>query len=241
MEELKNIQKEKLPNHIGLILDGNRRWARKNNLDPNLGHLEGYRNLRDRLFDFYDAGIRYVTVYALSLENARKRSPDELKYIYKIIFAAVDSVKKESIIRDEKIKINFIGRLHLLPKDVRKKLKELTDFTQNSDQAFLNVCIMYDGQEEIVDAIKRLIKEGIEPEKINRDLFKNYLHTKDFPELDYIIRTGMEDGARISGFLLWDASYAEFKFRDDYWPDYTKEMMIEDLMEYVNRNRRKGK
>ncbi len=85
------------------------------------------------------------------------------------------------------------------------------------------------------------MKDEIEPEKINRELVKNYLHTKDFPELDYIIRTGMEDGARISGFLLWDASYAEFKFRDDYWPDYTKEMMIEDLMEYVNRNRRKGK
>ena len=241
MEELKNIPKEKLPKHIGLILDGNRRWARNSNLDPNLGHLEGYRNLRDRLFDFFEGGIRYVTVYALSLENARKRSSDELKYIYKIIFAAVDSVKKESIIRDEKIKINFIGKLNLLPEDVRKKLKELTDFTLNFDQAFLNVCIMYDGQEEIVDAIKRLIKEGIEPDKINRELVKKYLHTKDFPELDYIIRTGMEDGARISGFLLWDASYAEFKFRDDYWPDYTKEMLIDDLMEYVNRNRRKGK
>lgn len=241
MDELKQLPKERFPKHIGLILDGNRRWARKNNLDPNLGHLEGYRNLRDRLFDFFDAGIRYVTVYALSLENARKRSPEELKYIYRIIYAAVDSVKKESIIREEKININIIGRLNLLPKDVKTKLEELTDFTKNFNYAFLNVCIMYDGQEEIIDAVKMMIRDGLNPEKIDLDLFKNYLYTKSFPELDYVIRTGMEDGARISGFLLWDASYAEFKFRDDYWPDYTKEMMIEDLLDYIQRNRRKGR
>ncbi|MFX1402086.1 MAG: polyprenyl diphosphate synthase [Promethearchaeota archaeon] len=240
MEDLINTPRDKLPKHIGLILDGNRRWARANNLDPNLGHLEGYKNLRDRLFDFFDAGIRYVTVYALSLENAKRRSPEELKNIYKIIVAAVDSVKKESIIRDEKIKINIIGRLHLLPEDVKRKLKELTDYTQNFDKAFLNVCIMYDGQEEIVDAIRKIVKNGVIPEKIDLNLVKNYLYTKGFPELDYIIRTGMEDGARLSGFLLWDASYAEFKFRDDYWPDYTKEMVIEDLKEYVDRRRRKG-
>ena len=158
MEELKNIQKKKLPSHIGLIIDGNRRWARKNNLNPNLGHLEGYKILRERLFDFYEVGIRYVTVYALSLENARKRSPEELKYIYKIIFAAVDSVKKESIIREEKIKINILGRLNLLPEDVRRKLEELVDFTKDFNQSFLNICIMYDGQEEIVDAVKKIIK-----------------------------------------------------------------------------------
>ncbi|MFX0033396.1 MAG: polyprenyl diphosphate synthase, partial [Candidatus Hermodarchaeota archaeon] len=184
MEDLINTPRDKLPKHIGLILDGNRRWARANNLDPNLGHLEGYKNLRDRLFDFFDAGIRYVTVYALSLENAKRRSPEELKNIYKIIVAAVDSVKKESIIRDEKIKINIIGRLHLLPEDVKRKLKELTDYTQNFDKAFLNVCIMYDGQEEIVDAIRKIVKNGVIPEKIDLNLVKNYLYTKGFPELD---------------------------------------------------------
>ncbi|MFW9772081.1 MAG: polyprenyl diphosphate synthase [Candidatus Heimdallarchaeota archaeon] len=240
MEEFKDIPRESLPKHIGLILDGNRRWARSCNLDPNLGHLEGYKNLKDRLFDFYEAGIRYVTVYALSLENAKRRSPEELKNIYRIIVAAVDSVKNESIIRDEKIKINIIGRLHLLPQDVKLKLKELTDFTQDFDKAYLNVCIMYDGQEEIVDAIRKIVKDGVEPENINLTLVKNYLYTKGFPELDYIIRTGMEDGARLSGFLLWDASYSEFKFRDDYWPCYTREMVIEDLKEYIDRRRRKG-
>lgn len=100
---------------------------------------------------------------------------------------------------------------------------------------------MYDGQEEIVDAVKNIIKNGVKVEDVDRSVIKKHLYTRDFPEVDYIIRTGMEDGARISGFLLWDASYAEFKFREDLWPDYNKEMVIEDLREYISRNRRKGK
>lgn len=100
---------------------------------------------------------------------------------------------------------------------------------------------MYDGHEEIVDAVKKIINDGIKTEKINTELIKEYLYTKNFPSLDYIIRTGMDDGARISGFLLWDSSYAEFKFREDLWPDYNKEMVIEDLEDYLRRNRRMGK
>ena len=99
---------------------------------------------------------------------------------------------------------------------------------------------MYDGQAEIVDAIKNIIKDNIDSAKIDKNVIKNYLYTKNFPEVDYIIRTGMEDGARISGFLLWDASYAEFKFRTDLWPDYDQKMVIEDLKDYAKRNRRKG-
>ena len=100
---------------------------------------------------------------------------------------------------------------------------------------------MYDGQEEIVDAVKEIIKSGVKEEDVDRTIIKDHLYTRNFPEVDLIIRTGMEDGARISGFLLWDASYAEFKFRSDLWPDYSREMVIEDLLDYVERNRRKGK
>ncbi len=241
MEELKEIPANKLPKHIGLILDGNRRWAKKNMLEANVGHLIGYENLKDRLFDFFDAGIHYLSIYALSLENARKRSVNELRYIFKIILKAVDTVISESTVREEKVKFNVIGRVHLLPEDVQEKIKELIEFTKDHDQNFINLCIMYDGQEEIVDAVKKITDDKIKSEDITRDLIKSYLYTKNFPELDYIIRTGMEDGARISGFLLWDASYAEFKFRTDLWPDYNKEMIIEDIKEYLKRNRRKGK
>jgi undecaprenyl diphosphate synthase len=241
LEDLKDIPANKLPKHIGLILDGNRRWAKKNMLEANVGHLIGYENLKDRLFDFFDAGIHYLSIYALSLENARKRSVSELRYIFKIILKAVDTVVSESTVKEEKVKFNVIGRIHLLPEDVQEKIKELIEFTKDHNQNFINLCIMYDGQEEIVDAMKKITEDKIKSEDITRDLIKSYLYTKNFPELDYIIRTGMEDGARISGFLLWDASYAEFKFRTDLWPDYNKEMIIEDIKDYLKRNRRKGK
>ncbi len=236
-----NMKKNNLPKHIGLILDGNRRWAMDKGINPSLGHLEGFRVLKQMLYNFFNAGIRYLSIYALSLENVKKRSEEELKYIYKLMVKAVEIVKNEDIIKKEKIKINVIGRLHLLPLEVRKKLEEINDFTKDHDKAFINVCIMYDGQEEIVDAVKKIIKKNINLEKINRETIKNHLYTKSFPELDYIIRTGMEDGARVSGFLLWDSSYAEFKFRKDYWPLYNEEMLNEDLLEYKERMRRRGK
>lgn len=241
LEKLKETAKDKLPKHIGLIIDGNRRWAKKRNLDINFGHLVGYENLKKRLFDFFDAGIHYLSMYILSLENAKKRSPEELWYIYKIMIKAVDTVINESIVKEEKVKFNVIGRLSMLPPKARSKFQELVDFTKNHDQNFINLCIMYDGHEEIVDAVKKIINDGIKIEKINTELIKDYLYTKNFPPLDYIIRTGMDDGARISGFLLWDSSYAEFKFREDLWPDYNKEMVIEDLEEFIRRNRRMGK
>jgi len=241
VEELKDIPENKLPKHIGLILDGNRRWAKNNLINVNVGHLIGYENLKKRLFDFFDAGIHYLSIYALSLENAKKRSEQELTSIFKIILEAVDTVIKESTVKEEKVNFNVIGRIHLLPAEVKDKIDELIEFTKNHDQNYINLCIMYDGQEEIVDAVKKMLDDNIKSDKVNRELIKNYLYSKNFPELDYIIRTGMEDGARISGFMLWDSSYAEFKFRTDLWPDYSREMVIEDLKDFVSRNRRKGK
>ena len=233
--------KEKLPKHVGLILDGNRRWARKRGLDPNQGHLAGYETVTNILEKFFEAGIRYLSIYALSLENAKKRTEDELNYIFKIIKKAVERVKSEPIVKNEKVRFNVIGRIHLLPEDVQEKIDELIEYTGEYDGAHINLCIMYDGRAEIVDAVKEIIKQGTNSEEINEELIKTHLYTKNFPELDYIIRTGMEDGARISGFLIWDASYAEFKFRNEYWPDYDEEMMKEDLLDFVKRNRRKGK
>ncbi len=177
----------------------------------------------------------------MSLENLRKRSEEEIKYIFGIILDAVDAVVKEATVKEEKVNFNVIGRIYLLPEEVQLKIKELIEFTKANDQNYINLCIMYDGQEEIVDAVKEIIKNGVKEEKIDKEVIKNHLYTRNFPEVDFIIRTGMEDGARISGFLLWDASYAEFKFRADLWPDYSKEMVIEDLIDFSNRNRRKGK
>ena len=240
LEELNKVEKTNLPDHIGLIIDGNRRWAMERNLDVNIGHLVGYENLKKRLFDFFDAGIQYLSLYILSLENVKKRKSEELDYIYQIVIRAVDTVINESIVKKEKVRFNVIGKCDMLPLDVRKKIQELIDFTKDHDQNFINLCIMYDGHEEIVDAVKGIINDGVRSEDINHNLIKKYLWSKNFPPLDYIIRTGMENGARISGFLLWDSSYAEFKFRKEFWPDYNKDMVIEDLLEYSKRNRRMG-
>lgn len=239
LEDLKRKEKHKLPKHVGLIVDGNRRWAKKRNLDVNLGHLVGYENLKKRLFDFFDAGIHYLSLYILSLENVKKRNSEELDYLYKIMIKAVDTVVEESIVKKERVQFNIVGRISMLPEKTKKKIEELIDFTKSHDQNFINLCIMYDGHEEIVDAVKEIVKNNIPPEKIDKNLIKDYLYS-DFPPVDYIIRTGMEDGARISGFLLWDSSYAEFKFRNELWPDYNKEMIIEDLEDYLRRNRRMG-
>ncbi|MFX1375135.1 MAG: polyprenyl diphosphate synthase [Promethearchaeota archaeon] len=241
LDELKEVATGKLPKHIGLIIDGNRRWAKKRNLDINFGHLVGYENLKKRLFDFFEAGIHYLSLYILSLENLKKRSSEELEYIYEIMIKAVDTVINESIVKDEKVRFNIIGRFSLLPPKAKAKIQQLIDFTVDHDQNFINLCIMYDGHEEIVDAVKKIVNDRIKPENIDSTLIKNYLYTKNFPPLDYIIRTGMDDGARISGFLLWDSSYAEFKFRKDLWPDYNKEMVIQDLFDYSMRSRRMGK
>lgn len=241
LEELRKIGKHKLPKHVGLIIDGNRRWAKKRNLDVNFGHLVGYENLKKRLFDFFDAGIHYLSLFLLSLENVKYRKPKEIDYIYKIMIKAVDTVVEESIVKKDRVRFNIIGRISMLPSETKKKMEELIEFTQNHDKNFINLCIMYDGHEEIVDAIKEIINENIPLEDINKDLIKKHLYTKNFPPVDYLIRTGMEDGMRISGFLLWDSSYAEFKFRKDLWPDYNKEMIIEDLEDFIKRDRRMGK
>ena len=241
LQELKNTVSDKLPKHVGLIPDGNRRWARNNNLDIKMGHITGYKTLKDILYSFFDAGIKYLTVYALSLENAMKRSKDELAYIYKIIIKAIDTIMSEEIVIKEEVKFRILGRLELLPPEVKAKVDEMHEFTKDFDKNFVNILIMYDGQAEIADAVKEIIRDEVNPEKIDRKLIKQYLYTKYTPEVDFIIRTGMEDGARISGFLLWDASYAEFKFRNEYWPEYSADLLVNDLKEFISRNRRKGK
>ncbi|TFF89517.1 MAG: di-trans,poly-cis-decaprenylcistransferase [Promethearchaeota archaeon] len=240
MEILKREAKGTLPKHVGLILDGNRRWARKRHLHINMGHLAGYETLKRILFYLLELEIKYVSIYSLSAENVKKRSKEELDYIYYLMIKAFQEVSKEPKIKEEKVRINFIGKLELVPSSVRQKLERISALTKKYDKYHINFCVVYDGQEEIVEAVKKIVKNKVPAEELDKTLFKNYLYTKDFPELDYLIRTGMEDGARISGFLLWDSSYAEFRFRNNYWPAYNKNMLIDDMKEYLRRKRRMG-
>ncbi|WP_457558123.1 polyprenyl diphosphate synthase [Candidatus Harpocratesius sp.] len=250
MEELDKIDslskihlyyKDQLPRHVGIILDGNRRWIKRQGIKNTLkGHMEGYKTLKKILYAFFDAKIKYLSIYALSSENVRKRNPKEISYLFNLLLKSVNEVILEPTIHDNKVRVKIIGRINELPKDIQDGIEKVNQITKKYHDFFINVCINYDGQEEIVDAVKEIIANGYSQEEISKDTIKKCLYTKEFPELDYLIRTGMEDGARISGFLLWDASYAEFCFRKELWPDYNDTMLLEDLKEYIRRNRRKG-
>ena len=247
LEEIQNLGDLKahfsnqLPKHVGIILDGNRRWIKKQGIaDVTKGHLAGYQRLKKILYPFFEAGIHYLTAYALSLENVAKRSEQEVRFLFKLILKGVEDVISEPLIHEKKVRVRLIGHRRDLPQDIQDSIEKMNQATAHYSDNFINFAVMYDGQEEIVDAVKSIIKLGLKPEEITREVFKQSLYTKDFPELDYLIRTGMEDGQRISGFLIWDSSYAEFRFRTDLWPDYDETMILEDLKEYVRRNRRKG-
>ncbi len=242
LSELKQNFGSKLPNHVGLILDGNRRWIKKKGLINTLkGHEEGYKTLRKILFPFFEAGIKYLSLYALSSENILKRSEKELQYLFNLLLKGVKDVLDEPLIHEKKVHVKVIGRIEELPQNIQIAIKEVNCATEQYHGSFINICINYDGQLEIIDAVKKIIDSKISSDLISKKVLKSNLYTKDFPEADYIIRTGMEDGLRISGFLLWDASYSEFRFRSELWPDYNQQMLLDDLKEFIIRKRRKGK
>jgi undecaprenyl diphosphate synthase len=242
LEELQANFQDKIPIHLGLILDGNRRWIKRQGInDVTKGHIAGYQKLKEILYPIFQSGIHYLSVYALSNENIRNRTETEVKFLFKLIIRGVKDVLSEPLIKEKKVRVRLIGRLYELPVEIQKEIEKMNKATEQYSDNFINFCVVYNGQDEIVDATRNIVKSGITPEKITRETIKQNLYSHNFPELDYIIRTGMNDGARLSGFLLWDSSYAEFKFRNDLWPDYSKEMLLDDLKEYLKRNRRKGR
>ncbi len=241
IDQLKEEYGDKLPVHLGIILDGNRRWIKRKGIRDTLkGHKAGYKTLKKIIYSSYDVGIKYLSIYALSTDNVAKPSKKEINYLFELLLRGIEDVFEEPLTFEKKVKIQVSGRIEDLPEEFQRKVKDIQESTKNHDKYFFNICILYDGQEEIVDAVKKIIRKGIQPDKISKEIIKQNLYTHNIPEADYIIRTGMEDGARISGFLLWDSSYAEFRFRKELWPDYNEEMLLEDLKEYIKRNRRKG-
>ena len=241
IEDLKFQYKDQLPKHIGIILDGNRRWIKRQGIKDTLkGHKAGYNTLRKILNTFFEIGIQYLSIFALSTENVKKRSKKEISYLFNLLIQGVRDISEEPLVHEKKVRIKIIGRINELPIEIQQAIEKVNESTKEYSNLFINICINYDGQEELVDAVKDIIQQGYKLDDISKEIVKKSLYTRDFPELDYLIRTGMEDGARISGFLLWDASYAEYRFRSDLWPDYNETMLLEDLKEYVRRNRRKG-
>ncbi|MAG48106.1 di-trans,poly-cis-decaprenylcistransferase [archaeon] len=230
-----------IPNHISIQLDGNRRWGKKHRGNSSLGHVEGGKTLKRILEHCMDIGVKVLTVYALSMENL-KRSEEELKchfdlhkkYIKKWVLNSDKFEKNE-------IRFRVIGRKELLPKDEQELIKEAEEKTKNFNKLFFNVCICYNGHDELVDAFKNMVKDNVNEEEITREKIKEYLYTKEIPAPDMMIKTGMNPEKRLSGFLLWDVAYTELFFSSTLWPDFSTEELDKLIEEYSQRERRFGK
>ncbi|MBU2496579.1 MAG: di-trans,poly-cis-decaprenylcistransferase [Nanoarchaeota archaeon] len=227
-------------NHLGIIVDGNRRFAKRLMLNLWKGHEWGAKKVREFLRWCKDAGIREVTLYVFSLENFNrpKKEFDYLMSLFKKEFTALLTDKE---IEDDKVRINFVGRTHLLPKDVQAVMKKLEMKTKNYNNYKLNFAIAYSGRAEIVDALKSIAEKvkqrKISPNKINEAIIEKHLYLSSEPDL--IIRTSGEQ--RTSGFLLWQGSYSELYFCKKFWPEITKKDFLKAVNSYTIRDRRFGR
>jgi undecaprenyl diphosphate synthase len=227
--------------HVAIVPDGNRRWAKSKNFKPWEGHSEGVKNVKDIIKAAYNLNIKCLTFYAFSSENLKNRSALEKKFLYKLFEEKLNELADEEEIHEKQVRIRLFGRISEFPVAVRKAAERVIERTKMYTNYMLNFCLAYDGRDEIVDAIKSIIKGGITASKINRQTIKSYLYSKDVPEVDLIIRTGMSDGKRLSGFMLWDSAYSEFYFTDTFWPDFNKEKFIAAIDDFASRERRHGR
>ncbi len=230
---------ENYPKHIGIILDGNRRWARSRGLNPWGGHEAGFKKLKD-LFKFAkELNIKELSLYCFSMQNFN-RDKKEIDFLMSIFVRAAKETLKNEDVHKNKVKIRFIGRLHLLPEKVQEAAKEVMEATKDYSNFIVNFCIAYGGQEEIVDGVNRVIKDVKEGNirKLDEESFAKYLYINS--PADIIIRTSGEK--RISNFLMWHSAYSEFFFIQKHWPDFAKEDLKQIIDEFVRkRERRFGK
>jgi undecaprenyl diphosphate synthase len=231
-----NLPPEKIPRHVAIIMDGNGRWALQRGLPRLAGHKAGTENLRRIIRATVEFGIKYLTIYAFSTENWG-RPPEEVKGLLYILEDVIDRELAE--LSKEGVHLHHIGRLERLSPALQKKVLAAIELTKNNDRLILNVAFNYGGRDEIVQAIQRMMKDGIVPEKVTDELVGHYLYTAGLPDPDLIIRTSGE--LRISNFLIWQAAYSEWYVTPIYWPDFDKEEYRQALEAFAQRDRRYGK
>lgn len=240
---LKDLKNGNMPIHVGIILDGNRRFAKRLIKRPWKGHEWGAGKVKKLLKWSKELGIKYITLYSLSEQNLFKRPKRELDYLLKLFEKEFKEIcKKDHDVHKDKIRVNVIGRLNLLPESLQKAIKKAEESTKTYKKYFLNLAIAYGGQEEITDAvikIARKVSKGIiKPQEINEEVIRHSLYTNGTPYPDLIIRTGGE--IRLSNFLLWQSAYSELFFTEKMWPEFEKQDFINILKEFQNRQRRFG-
>ena len=240
----KEVRKGVIPTHMGVILDGNRRYAKEMRFDDiTLGHKEGARKLDDVLQWCSDLGIKIVTIWVLSTENIR-RDKEELGGLLKVIEEKIDELSKSMVIKKNGFRIKALGKLEILPDSLKDVIKKSEEATKNNERHILNIAVGYGGREEIVEAVRRVIKEKkIETaaelaNSITTEDITKHLYTNGIPDPDLIIRTSGE--IRLSGFLLWQSAYSEFYFCDALWPAFRKIDFLRAIRSYQHRGRRFG-
>lgn len=231
------IDKDALPKHIAIIMDGNRRWATKRGLKSSEGHKAGSQNLENIVDYCRDIGIKNITVYALSTENWKKRSVEEVKGIFDLLINVVKTKRLEY--QKSGIRFFVLGNFQAFPLKVKRAIKKILDTVLDTERIKFNVALNYGGRDEIVTAIKNMIKDEVKAKDVNEELVSSYLYTKGQPDPDLIIRPGGE--YRLSNFLLWQMSYAELFFTDILWPDFTPKELEKAIYWYQQRHRRMGK
>ncbi len=234
------MEESKVPKHIGVIIDGNRTFSKRLMMKPWKGHEFGAKKFEQLSEWCKEYGVKELTLYTFSIENFN-RPKEEFDFLMNLFEREAERILKDKKIHEDKIRISFIGRIHMFPDNIQKLMKEITEATKNYSNFIVNMAMAYGGRAEIIDATKKIaqqVKSGkLNIDEINEEVFKKNIYLESEPDL--IIRTSQ---SRLSGFLLWQGSYAEIIFLPDVlWPEFTKEHFVQCIEEYKNRERKFGK
>lgn len=225
-----------VPRHVGIIMDGNGRWAQARGLPRSAGHRAGTENLRRVLRSAVEFSIPILTIYAFSTENW-SRPKGEVRALLAILEGVIDRELGE--LHREGVQLRHVGRLQRLPVRLQKKVRQAIELTKNNQRLLLNVAFDYGGRSELVDAVRRIIADGVSADQVDEALIGRYLYTAGLPDPDLIIRTSGE--MRISNFLIWQGAYAEYYVTPALWPDFDKREFYKALEAYAQRERRFGR
>jgi len=226
----------KIPQAIGLIPDGNRRWAKQQNLLATQGHLKGYKNIEKFCDWCFDKKIKHIFIYVFSYENWQ-RSAEEVGYLMKLFARAIKNNIQQANKRNYQFR--FIGRRDKFSAKLIKLIESAEQITAKNLAGSLNICVSYGGRQEIVDAVKKIVAKKIDNQKINEDLISQHLYVPEVPDLDLIIRTG--NNPRLSNFMPWQSTYAELFFSPTLWPAFSEQEFNEIIDKFSKRQRNFGK
>ena len=229
-----NLDKDRIPQHIAIIMDGNGRWATERGKERSAGHQAGVETVRRITSECVRLGVKYLTLYTFSTENWN-RPADEISALMGLVLTSLE----DEIFMKHNVRFRVIGDTKRLPDDVQKKLQQTEVNTAGNSAMTLIVALSYSSRWEITNAVKEIVAEGMEPKDITEETITQHLTTNFMPDPDLLIRTGGE--LRISNYLLWQIAYSELYFCDTYWPDFSEEDLHKAIASYQNRQRRFGK